>query len=625
MNMRNKTCFHRTSFLAVLTLALLLAACGTSADNLPTAVPTESVAGPTTGAAAGPTTGVTGITTEVATATRLPSTDTPTAPPPTNVPEPLPSDTPIPPTASEPGTSRTVPSATAYGSEILFLRNNTLMAYAVDSGQERMIVSDVQEFAATPNGRTLALVRNNGTTTAIWLVARSGEDLRRMTTDDLQEGNLTWAPDGLTLAYAAASVAPPSLPDWRGWTEWCAAGEVRLLDIPSGAVSTLAPGCDPAFSPDGRRIAFAAPPTRRDPTGDMPPSDNSIRLVNRQGENGWGFADAGTAAAGDDAGLLVYAPAWSPDGMDLAYQRFIGYRALVDITYTEMGGSFAGDTQMLNVGAGWLLPPNFAPDGRRMAVVEHNFSDARGWGGYEQWKMRVLDLNAEEQVALPAGTRTAHAAVLDELPRATGAAWAPDGSGLVVTLPPGWSADAPLDQPRFEQREPGNLWRWTPGSAPDTLLVQNVDFASRLIWLPPAPAVEVSPQGYQLVYPANWQLTPTEFEERTAVAPDGISMISAAPWPGDADDLSALSVTTVFPSFVASVNDAGQPLRRPDGSVYRGFSGVTPEGTQVSGAMRIAPAASGAPIVLLYQTTPERWLQQRATAQALLAAGGPTE
>jgi hypothetical protein len=616
MNTHNKTCFHRTPFLVVLTLALLPAACGTSPDNTTTSVPTGAVAGPTTGAA--------DITLEAATATRLPPTSTP-EPQSTNPPEPQPSDTPIPSPPPEPGTSRTVPSATAYGSEILFLRNNTLMVYAPDSGQERMIASDVQEFAATPNGQTLALVRGSGATTAIWLVARSGEDLRQITSDDRNASGLAWSPDGLTLAYAAATVAPPRLPDWMNWTGWCVAGEVRLLDITSGAVSTLAPGCDPAFSPDGRRIAFAAPPTRNDPTGNMPPSDNSIRLVNRQGENGWDFAVAGTSASGEDAGLLVYAPAWSPSGMDLAYQRFIGYRALVDINYIEMGGSFTGDTQMLNVGAGWLLSPEFAPDGGRMALVEHNFSDARGWGGYEQWETRVLNLNAEEQVALPSGTRTAHAAILDELPRATGAAWAPDGSGLVVALPPGWSADAPLDQPQFEQTEPGNLWRWTPGSAPDTLLVQNVDFASRLLWLPPAPAVEVSPQGYQLVYPADWQLTTTEFEERTAVAPDGISMISATPWPGAADDLSALTVTELFPSFVASVNDAGQPLRRPDGSVYRGFSGVTPEGTQVSGAIRIAPTASGAPIALLYRTTPERWLQQRAAAQALLAAGGPTE
>jgi dipeptidyl aminopeptidase/acylaminoacyl peptidase len=624
MNMHNKPCFHRTPFLAALTLALLLAACGTSPDNTTTAVPTE--------AAAGPTSGATGSTPEAATATAIPPTSTPepqpTNPPepqPSDTPEPQPSDTPVPPSPPEPATSRTVPSATAHSSEILFLRNNTLMAYAPDSGQERMIAADVQEFAATPNGQTLALVRGSGATTTIWLVARSGENLRQLTSDDRNVSGLAWSPDGLTLAYAAATVAPPRLPGWMNWTEWCAAGEVRLLDITSGTVSPLAPGCDPAFAPDGRRIAFAAPPTRNDPTGDTPPSDNSLRLVNRQGENGWDFAVAGTVASGEDAGLLVYAPAWSPGGMDLAYQRFIGYRALVDINYTEMGGSFTGDTQMLNVGAGWLLPPDFAPDGWRMALVEHNFSDARGWGGYEQWETRVLDLNAEEQVALPSGTRTAHAAVLDELPRATGAAWAPDGSGLVVALPPGWSADAPLDQPRFEQAEPGNLWRWTPGSAPDTLLVENVDFASRLVWLPPAPAVEVSSQGYQLVYPAGWQLTTSEFEERTAVAPDGISMISAAPWTGDADELTALSVTRLFPGFVADVSDSGQPLRWPDGSVYRGFTGVTPEGTPVTGAVRIAPTASGAPIALLYRTTPERWLQQRATAQALLAAGGPTE
>jgi enoyl-CoA hydratase/carnithine racemase len=40
----------------------------------------------------------------------------------------------------------------------------------------------------------------------------------------------------------------------------------------------------------------------------------------------------------------------------IAYHRFVGYRALVDINLTEIGGSFEGKGQPLNDGAGWLLP-----------------------------------------------------------------------------------------------------------------------------------------------------------------------------------------------------------------------------------------------------------------------------
>lgn len=361
------------------------------------------------------------------------------------------------------------------------------MAYAPASGQEREIAPDVREFAATPDGRTLALVRGAGATTELWLVARSGSELRQVTTNNQMEGSLSWAPDGQTLAYAAASVARQRPLDWANWTEWCSASEVRLLDIASGSETTLAAGCDPAFSNDGQRIAFATPPENLNPAGGTPATDNTIRLVNRQGENGWTFASASSSDANDNDGLLVYAPAWSPNSQQLAYQRFIGYRALVDINYTEMGDSFQGNGKMLNVGAGWLLPPLFSPDGNRMAVVEHNFSDARGFGGYEQWKTRLMRLNEQEEVMLPSGPQTAYASVAADLPRSTAAAWSPDGSTVVVALPTGWSADAPANTPLFVEPNPGNLWRWTPGAAPDTLLVQNVDFASPLMWLPAVP------------------------------------------------------------------------------------------------------------------------------------------
>jgi predicted secreted protein len=209
---------------------------------------------------------------------------------------------------------------------------------------------------------------------------------------------------------------------------------------------------------------------------------NAIRLVNREGENGWNFA---TAGQGGEDGHLVYAPAWSSDNGVVAYHRFVGYRALVDLNYIEMGGSFQGNGDLLYSGAGWLMPPEFAPRSRRMAVVEYNFSDARGWGGYTQWTIRVLQPGQTSEITLPTGTRETDAALVDQLRYGTAAVWAPAGDELLVTLPAGWSADAPTDQPVFQSRTAGELWRWTPGSEPSERLVQQIDFASPLLWLPP--------------------------------------------------------------------------------------------------------------------------------------------
>ena len=78
----------------------------------------------------------------------------------------------------------------------------------------------------------------------------------------------------------------------------------------------------------------------------------------------------------------------------------------------------------------------------------------------------------------------------DAAPRAVGRAgqvapaWSPDGAALAVELPPSWNASLAPDQPVDADGQPGEIWRWRPGSAPSELLVKNVDFASPLAWLP---------------------------------------------------------------------------------------------------------------------------------------------
>ncbi|MCG8350484.1 MAG: hypothetical protein MI924_22180 [Chloroflexales bacterium] len=379
--------------------------------------------------------------------------------------------------------TRTVQGSPAIGSEILFLRDNTLVAYNLDNGQERSIAPQVRMFAAAPDGRRLALIREIEQAVDIWLVERDGSDLRPITNNANIEGELSWAPDGQAIAYTETEAARQYDLDWESWSRWCSTSAVQLHDLTSQTTITLGQGCNPAFAPDGRRIAFATAPEAADDA--MPSAANAIHLVNRQGENGWDFAEASPDSEDSDSGLIVYAPAWSPDSAQLAYQRFIGYRALVDINLTEMGDSYVGDGQLLGAGAGWLHPPIFSPDGNRMALIENNFSDARGFGGYETWQAQVLRLNEAGEVFLPDGTRQTSATQVDRLFRATAAAWSPDSNALVVALPSGWSADTPTTEPIYTNIGPSEIWRWTPGQAPSERLAVGIDFASPLAWLPP--------------------------------------------------------------------------------------------------------------------------------------------
>ncbi len=483
---------------AIALATLVLAAC--AGNTPPNQGPTATLAALSEAATAQPTAAPEPTSapapTEAPTAAPQPSaapapTAAPTAAPePTSAPAPTaaPQPTAAPAPTAAPQPTATTQPAMSFGSELLFLRKGALIAFDVDARKERQIADGVRDFAPSPDGKTIALVRGEGRKTEIWSVRRDGGGLAQLTANDRAEAATDWSPDGAALVFASSAADLPLVREWPSWSDWCAASEVRLLTIADRAETSFGPGCDPAISPDGKRIAYATPPTARHEGATAPNAANTIRLINRQGQNGWSFATADGNASGDPAkrGLLVYAPAWTPNGGQIAYHRFLGYQALVDIDLTEIGRSFEGKGKPLSSGAGWLLPARFSPDGRSVAIGDNNYSDARGFGGYDNWSVAVLKLAGTHDIALPEGSLSAVGTPVDKLARGQQVAWSPDGAALAVELPPGWKADLPNTEPIDAGENPGEIWRWVPGSAPAEKLVADVDFASPLAWLPAA-------------------------------------------------------------------------------------------------------------------------------------------
>ena len=374
-----------------------------------------------------------------------------------------------------------VPTATpaGYVGVILFLRDGALVSLDTVLG-ETVLASGVSDFTAVAGSQVIALVRGSGPMAEIWTIRRDGSALTQVTKDARANATPSLAPDGSAVVYASASAAEPYARAWPDWGQWCATSEVRLTELPSGSTRILGKGCDPAFGPDGKRIAFATPPTAG---SDAPNSStNAIRLVNRQGANGWNFAKAtGTL----ETGLLVYAPAWSPDGTQVSYHRFLGYQSLVDIGMSMVAPSFKGGGSAFYSGAGWQYPARFTPDGRFVAISEDNYSDARGFGGYNNWSVSVMSLTGSRSIDLPSGNTTLVGDKIVTLPLAQSGTWQPGIAAMAVILPTGWKPNLPTDKPFGDgTAKQGDLWYWFVGAPPVKRLAEKVDFGSPVVWLP---------------------------------------------------------------------------------------------------------------------------------------------
>jgi dipeptidyl aminopeptidase/acylaminoacyl peptidase len=155
--------------------------------------------------------------------------------------------------------------------------------------------------AYSPDGSKLAFTRRG----EIWLWSRGSEarQLGRVVGD---VARLVWSPDGASLLFA----------EDRG-----AHSHVGLIDVESGRLRYLDPGLgqsvEPAFSPDGREIAFIR---YLSPPADAGPESGpywSIRLVDVASGRGRTLWSAPAGPGGRYAGTRSRNLFWSGDGLIL--------------------------------------------------------------------------------------------------------------------------------------------------------------------------------------------------------------------------------------------------------------------------------------------------------------------
>lgn len=213
------------------------------------------------------------------------------------------------------GPSAAAPLRSIGGGLIAFERDGEIYVMDANSGLVAKIVDNNggvinMQPALSPDASRVAFSSKRDGKFSIYLVGVDGQGLRRLTDGPDDDSEPTWSPDGSHIAFVRGFDATGSgvvVLTCEGRT-----GDILTLDVDAGGEGerpdevnlTQAQGgggTDPAWSPDGKRIAFASD---RAGTYDIyTMSSEDGRDVSRLTEDASAEAD----------------PAWAPDGSSIAY------------------------------------------------------------------------------------------------------------------------------------------------------------------------------------------------------------------------------------------------------------------------------------------------------------------
>jgi dipeptidyl aminopeptidase/acylaminoacyl peptidase len=298
-------------------------------------------------------------------------------------------------------------------------------------------VSDAQ---MSPDGRRVAFVvttlaeEQDQYLSQIWIVDTNGGEPRRFTAGSKRDTAPRWSPDGTRLAFVSDR-DPNKKP--QVYVMPADGGEpTRLTELANG-VST------PVWSPDGAYLACIArvgggqEPEREGERRQSRPARVITTLKYKA--NGEGFVydrrphlcivsvEGGESRQVTDGDFVDAEPAWSPDGMDLAFvsarHADREYDNATDIWLVSQG---RGKARQLTDTAGPINFPAFSPDGRHIAYLGHRFLNEAG----RNKRIYTIPVDGGEPTCLTAALDRTCAPFFASM----GPRWSPDGQWLLFAV-----------------------------------------------------------------------------------------------------------------------------------------------------------------------------------------------
>jgi dipeptidyl aminopeptidase/acylaminoacyl peptidase len=290
--------------------------------------------------------------------------------------------------AAAPSTTAITPGQVAFASD----RPSAGIATPAADGSDARIWVSASPFAAVPGAPVQVTFEPTGV--------------------HLQHRDPDWSPDRTQIAFAAGAPVgagdPATVP-----------AEIRVLDLRTGVQRSFAPAAlgqdDPAFSPDGTKIAFVA----------------GGKLMVKAAD-----ASAADAPQTVAAGVLVSEPSWSSDGSELYFTRDgAGGRDIWKV------GPLGGATTETRVVTASSAPtsegvdtydPAVSPDGSALC-----YSRTLPDRDVPQLAERDLATGQTSTIVTSSDGGTIGGDPLEADERC---AWAPDGSSVLFTATPGFPA-----------------------------------------------------------------------------------------------------------------------------------------------------------------------------------------